>query len=288
MPTAADRPVVLCFSGHDPIGGAGIQADIEAIARFGCHACTVITSLTVQDSVNVQAIHPLDTALFMQQARCVIEDVRPAVIKIGLLGSSDIAAAVAALLEQIPNVPVVLDPVLAAGGGYALTGGALLNSMVELLLPRTTLLTPNTHEAVRLSGGTDPGEDIDACAARLLAHGCRHVLITGTHAQTEAVINRLYSASAGNKYQAWRWDRLPHSYHGSGCTLAAATAAGLATGLSVERACEHAQSFTWQALSNGFRPGRGQHLPNRSVAGPMSADASARRRSGAGGMGSDY
>jgi hydroxymethylpyrimidine/phosphomethylpyrimidine kinase len=264
MSETPSRPIVLCFSGHDPIGGAGIQADIEAIAQFGCHACTVITALTVQDSSNVRSIHPQDEAPFMQQARCVIEDVRPAAIKIGLLGSAAIAAAVAVLLQEMPEIPVVLDPVLAAGGGYELAGEALLSTMIAQLLPRTTVLTPNTHEAARLSGVANMDKDIDSAAARLLAHGCRHVLITGTHAPIDAVVNRLYSSQRPDECRHWRWDRLPYSYHGSGCTLAAAIAAGLATSLSVEAACEQAQSYTWRALARGFRPGCGQYLPNRT------------------------
>jgi len=118
MPAIAPRPIVLCLSGHDPVGGAGVQADIETISRLGCHACTVITALTVQDSADVHSIFPLDTTLFLQQARCVIADMRPNAIKIGLLGSADMAASVASLLRELPEIPVVLDPVLAAGGGY--------------------------------------------------------------------------------------------------------------------------------------------------------------------------
>ncbi|QFY43870.1 hydroxymethylpyrimidine/phosphomethylpyrimidine kinase [Candidatus Methylospira mobilis] len=264
MPLSAPRPIVLCFSGHDPVGGAGVQADIETISRLGCHACTVITALTVQDSADVHSILPLDTTLFLQQARCVIADMHPDAVKIGLLGSADMAASVASLLRELPEIPVVLDPVLAAGGGYELAGETLQNTLVEQLLPLTTVLTPNTYEAARLSGLTGKAPDSNACAARLLAHGCRHVLITGTHAPTNAVINRLYSsARTDNEHTAWRWDRLPHSYHGSGCTLAAAIAAGLATGLDAEAACEQAQDYTWRALSCGYRPGQGQHLPNR-------------------------
>lgn len=263
---AANYPVVLCFSGHDPVGGAGIQADIEAITRFDCHPCTIITALTVQDSCNVRAIYPQNAHQLLAQAQCAIADMPPQVVKIGLLGNAEIAAAVADLLEQMPDIPVVLDPVLAAGGGYDLSGTDLLDTLVNRLLPRTTLLTPNTQEAARLSGMSGESLDCGKCAERLMTTGCRHVLITGTHAASADVVNRLYSRSeskAHTCYREWHWPRLPHSYHGSGCTLAAALAAALATGLSMEEAAERAQQYTWQTLANGYRPGRGQYLPRR-------------------------
>jgi len=251
-------PVVLCFSGHDPSGGAGVQADIETLARLGCHACTVVTALTAQDTRNVHRVLPQQREDFLQQARLVIADLPVKVVKIGLLGAAEIALAVADLLtDELAGVPVVLDPVLAAGGGRPLARADLLEAIRQRLLPLTFVATPNIPEARSLAGGVDA---LDDCAAAWLAQGCRHVLITGTHSDSGDVLNRLYGAGES---RSWAWPRLPHEYHGSGCTLAAALAAGLAHGLTIEAACQQAQAFTWDALASGLALGQGQWLPRR-------------------------
>jgi len=251
-------PVVLCFSGHDPTGGAGLQADIETLTRLGCHPCTVVTALTAQDTINVRRVLPQRKEDFLEQARLVIADLAPAVVKIGLLGSADIARAVGELLAlELAGIPVVLDPVLAAGGGKAMARADLIQVIRQELLPLSFIATPNIPEARQLAAGP---ETPDACAAELLRLGVRHVLITGAHADEVDVVNRLYSAEASS---AWHWERLPQVYHGSGCTLASALAAGLAWGLAVEDACRQAQRFTWESLASGFALGQGQWLPNR-------------------------
>jgi len=251
-------PVVLCLSGHDPTGGAGVQADIETLSRLGCHACTVVTALTAQDTTNVRQVLPQHPADFLNQARLVIADLPVAVVKIGLLGSADIAhAAVELLRGELAGVPAVLDPVLAAGGGQALAREDLIRAIQRELLPLSFVLTPNIPEARQLAGGLETPDD---CAAQLLRLGCKHVLITGAHAEGGDVVNRLYGAYGSS---AWHWQRLPHEYHGSGCTLAAALAAGLAKKLDVEEACRQAQQFTWSALKSGYALGKGQWLPNR-------------------------
>lgn len=249
-------PVVFCLSGHDPSGGAGVQADIEAVAAMGCHAVSVITCLTEQDTRNVRRIFPQKADDFLSQARTVLADVRVAAFKIGLVGNADLAHAIAALLAEHPQVPVVLDPVLAAGGGTELADAQLLEAFRQRLLPRVSVLTPNSIEARRLARR----DDLEVCAAWLMAKGCRHVLITGTHEQRPEVVNTLYSP--GEK-ETLRWQRLPHEYHGSGCTLAAALAACLARGMPVAAAAREAQRFAWHALEAGFRPGQGQYVPRR-------------------------
>jgi len=251
-------PVVLCFSGHDPTGGAGLQADIETLTRLACHPCTVVTALTAQDTTNVRRVLPQRPADFREQARLVIADLPPAVVKIGLLGSAEIARAVGELLTgELAGVPVVLDPVLAAGGGKPMAREDLIEVIRHTLLPLSFITTPNIPEARQLAGGLDAPDD---CATELLNLGARHVLITGAHADEVDVVNRLYGAEGA---AAWHWPRLPQVYHGSGCTLASALAAGVALGLAVEEACQQAQQFTWESLASGFSLGRGQWLPNR-------------------------
>lgn len=260
MKTSSNRPVVLSLSGHDPTGGAGIQADIETLFRLGCHPCTVITVLTEQDTCDVRRIFPQNPVQFLAQAQTLIDDLPPAAIKIGLLGSAAMATAVSEIVARMPGLPIILDPVLASGGGQDLCTDELVTVLRDSLLPRTTVLTPNTHEARRLSGKIRP----DDCAEELLRLGCDYVLITGTHDECDDVVNRLYGRSA---IRACRWPRLPGTYHGSGCTLAAATAGFLARGLSVENAVEKAQALTWDALQAGYALGRGQLLPDRRASG---------------------
>ena len=251
-------PVVLTLAGHDPTGGAGIQADMEAISSQHCYPTSVITCLTVQDTGNVQRIAPVSAELIVQQAQTLLADMPVAAIKIGLLGSVEVVQAVRQVLLQVPHLPVILDPVLAAGGGSDLASAQLITAIREQLLPLTTLLTPNVQEAQRLAVTGDTGE---AQALSLLQQGCKYVLLTGTHAETERVENVLYGE--GKRLRTWTWERLPDTYHGSGCTLAASCAANLAKGQEMVRAVGTAQAYTWGSLQAGRKVGRGQHLPNR-------------------------
>ena len=243
-------PLVLSFAATDPTGGAGLQADVLTLAALGCHPLSVVTALTVQDTHGVSRMQALDARLIAEQAQCLLDELRVAAFKIGVVASAANAAAIAAILAEHPRVPVVLDPVLASGRGDPLADAAVLAALREHLLPRATVLTPNTLEARALGG-------IAACLAR----GCKYVLLTGTHADTPEVVNTLHGAAGAVRED--RWPRLHGSYHGSGCTLASAIAARLAHGDAVPEAVRAAQDYTWRALERGFRPGSGQHLPWR-------------------------
>lgn len=250
-------PIVLSISGHDPTGGAGIQADIEAIAAAGCRATSVVTCLTVQDSSDVRRIRPVAPDFLDEQLRTLLQDIPIDAIKIGLIGDAATARIVATLLSDYPDVPVVLDPILAAGGGRDLAGTELIAALWNQLLPAATLITPNSLEARRLTGRLELSE----CAAAILAQGCRAALITGAHEKTMEVSNYFYEI--GGKQSVSNWPRLTASYHGSGCTLASSTAAFIARGYPLQAAVEQAQRLTWQALSRGYAVGKGQLLPNR-------------------------
>jgi len=253
------KPAVMCFSGLDPTGGAGIQADIETLFSTGCHCAPIITCLTVQNTQNVQSINVTNAAYIVQQARAILEDMTIECFKIGVLGDVATIEVIHTLLTDYPNIPVVLDPILVAGGGYTFGNADLAEAMRMLLVPRTTVLTPNTEELRQLA---PTGDSFDACANELLDGGCQHVLLTGTHAPTPAIENRLYSLHQDPIL--YTWPRLEHTYHGSGCTLAAAVAGYLAHKGELIDAIQQAQRFTWEALSHGTRAGFGQHLPNRS------------------------
>lgn len=265
LPSATRRPAVLVFAASDPTGGAGIQADIMALSALGCHALSVITALTTQDTVGVTGILPVSPDWVEKQARTVLADIPVSAFKIGLIGSADNVAAIARILGDYPDVPVVLDPVLASGRGDALANAELIDTLRKQLLPRTTILTPNSLEARRLAASAENATAGEAtlaeCAERLTSLGARHVLLTGTHEETADVVNTLYDQS-GPVHQN-TCARLPGSYHGSGCTIASAIAAGLAQGKSIIEAVEAAEGYTWQTLANAFHPGKGQYIPDR-------------------------
>lgn len=261
--TPPSPPQVLVFAASDPSSGAGIQADILTLASLGCHPLTAITALTVQDTVGVQSVHPVSAELLEQQARTILEDMPVAAFKIGLLGSVENVLAVAEITSDYPEIPLIFDPVLASGRGDELSGEEIISAMREILLPQTTLLTPNAPEARRLAeSDDDEGEpSIDVCAQRLIELGVQYVLITGTHENTPQVVNTLYNEQGVVRTDTW--ERLPGTYHGSGCTLASAIAATLANGLDIPEAVREAQEYTWQSLAAGFRPGMGQYIPDR-------------------------
>ncbi|MFH2135986.1 MAG: bifunctional hydroxymethylpyrimidine kinase/phosphomethylpyrimidine kinase [Pseudomonadota bacterium] len=257
-------PIVLTFAASDPSGGAGMQADILTIASMGCHPLSVITGITVQDTSGVEDIQAVDADMVIDQARTLLEDMPVAAFKVGLLGSVDNIAAIAEIVSDYPDIPLVLDPVLASGRGDELANEDMLDALRELLLPQSTILTPNSMEARRLVVDDDNEEDdpsLSECAKRILGMGCEYVLITGTHEHTPKVVNTLYGERG--QIRSDDWPRLPGIYHGSGCTLASAIAALLANGLSMEDAVREAQEYTWEALKYGFRPGMGQHIPDR-------------------------
>lgn len=255
----SSKPVVLCFSGHDPTGGAGIQADIEAVAAQGAHAATVITAHTVQDSRDVSRVVAADSRLLREQVEAVLADIKVAAIKVGLLGDADQPALIADIARRT-GVPLVVDPVLRAGGGTDLSNAALIEALKAQLLPLATVLTPNVAEARRLTGFDLP----DQCGKALLFHGCANVLITGGDEPGESVVNRWYGIKgATGLSRAFSWPRLPGSFHGAGCTLASALAALLARGEELSQALVDAQAYVHKALKAATAPGSGRKFPRR-------------------------
>jgi len=253
-------PVVLCFSGLDPTGGAGIQADIEAIAKHGCHAAPIITANTVQDTNNVISFKPVDANLILKQARTVLKDMPVSAIKIGMLGSGETAEAIYTLFRQYSDIPVILDPVLAAGGGSSLAQKNLIDAINTLIIPRTYILTPNVPEAQLLTNLKNKPET----AAQLLNKmGANYVLLTGTHTQNPDVIHKLYFKSKNQK--SFTYKRLKNEYHGSGCTLAASLSALIAQKMEPINACQNALDFTYKTLINANSLGHGQLIPNRNL-----------------------
>jgi hydroxymethylpyrimidine/phosphomethylpyrimidine kinase len=285
-PATINPPVILSFAASDPTCGGGMQADLLTIAALGGHPLTVITAITVQDTAGVEAILPIDADWIVDQARQVLEDIPVAAFKLGLLGSVEAIAGIAEILADYPDIPVVFDPVLASGRGDQLADENMVEAMIALLLPLTTVLTPNSLEARRLAQELAPDEDdendaqgnvenddpaLAECARRLISTGCEYVLVTGTHEGTENIVNTLYGSHGA--LRADNWERLPGRYHGSGCTLAAALATHLALGIDLPDAIAGAQEYTWNALAAGYRPGMGQYIPDRLFWARQSEDA---------------
>lgn len=257
-------PIVLTLAGSDPTGGAGIQADILTLASMGCHPLSVITAVTVQDTRGVQDFLVMDDEWVLDQARAVLEDMPVSAFKVGMIGSVNNVVAIAELMADYPDIPLIYDPVLASGAGDELAREELIHVLRDMLLPQVTVLTPNSLEARRLAANDDEEESelaLADCAKRLTRLGCDYVLITGTHEASRDVENRLYDLSGEVRVDTW--PRLNGSFHGSGCTLASAIAGLVARGLAVPEAVKEAQDFTWQALRYGFRPGMGQFIPDR-------------------------
>jgi hydroxymethylpyrimidine/phosphomethylpyrimidine kinase len=250
-------PMVLSFAASDPTSGAGLQADVLTLVALGCHPLSVVTALTAQDTSGVARVRPIEPAWIAEQANRLLADIAVAAFKAGVLGSAANVRAVSEIVAAHAEAPFVVDPVLASARGDRLADEDAIEALRESILPRTTVLTPNSIEARRLAGE----RELAACARALTDHGCEYVLITGTHEAGGEVVNTLYDESGVVRED--RWPRLPHEYHGSGCTLASAIAAYLARGLEPAQAVGEAQRFTWQALAAGFAAGRGQRLPNR-------------------------
>jgi len=259
---------VLVFAGLDPTGGAGIQADIETLSRLQIHALSIVTCLTVQDTHNVIQVQSTDALIIQQQIDTLLKDIQPRAIKLGLLSSVTIINIVSATLKDSlkssPDLDIIFDPILRAGGGAKLTADntpteKIIAAMREKIIPYSTIITPNSLEARLLTGK----QALADCAASLLELGCKHVLISGEHENNpDEIINTLYS-TGNSEPQIFRWTRLPHQYHGSGCTLASALAAYLAKNNSIQDAAKKAQTYTDSALRHAVKLGQGQYHPNR-------------------------
>lgn len=248
---------VLAVGGSDSGGGAGIEADIKTITALGGYAATAITAVTAQDTTGIAAMAPVPAVLVGRAIRMVARDLGVDAIKLGMLGSAEMAAAVAdAIAAAAPDVPLVIDPVLASTSGTILTADDAIDIMRDRLLPMATLLTPNRAEAAMLSGlPVETAADAIGAARGLCDLGVRAVLVKGGHFEGDPVIDRLVTA---DKIQTFSNPRLATRHtHGTGCTLAAAIAFGLGGGLELAPAVEAAEAFLRAAMLAAPGLGRG-------------------------------
>ena len=252
-------PLVLCLSGLDPSGGAGLQADIETLSSLGCHPVSIATCLTVQDTVNLRSLHPVDPALIEEQVSVIVKDMPIRAIKIGILGCDKTVAVISRILAKLAHLPIILDPITGAGGGHPTSSAATQQLICRTLFQYCAVITPNLTELHSLSGQIQLQPAIEA----LLKFGAQHVLVTDSAPDSSLIVNTLWDRNG--QICEEHWQRQPHIYHGSGCTLASAIAAYLAHGKPVKAACQQAQLYTWQSIRLGQQLGSGQHIPRRAA-----------------------
>jgi len=246
---------VLIIAGSDPGAGAGLQQDLKVVTLLGAYGFTVVTALTVQNSQGVQAVNPVAPEVVAAQLDAVLSDFPIHAIKLGMQATPEIVRTVADRLKTLEPVPLVLDPVLAAGGGFPLLEEDGITALKEELFPLTYLLTPNAPEAARLTGlEVKTPEDLAEAARQLQALGPRWVLAKGGHLPGEPV--DVLTDGKNTYYLPGVHLTAPHN-HGSGCLLASACAAGLAQGLSLPEAVNRARNLTVQALKYGLPLGQG-------------------------------
>jgi hydroxymethylpyrimidine/phosphomethylpyrimidine kinase len=246
-------PAVLSIAGSDSGGGAGIQADLKAFARCGVHGMTAITALTAQNTVEVTGVHPVPPAFIVEQVRAVATDIGVDAVKIGMLGTAEIVAAVAEALDLLePGTPIVIDPVMVAESGAVLLDEAARTALAEQLLARATAITPNLPEARVLAG--DPGADAEDLARALHRLGPANVVVTGGH--REEATDVFFD---GERAHLIPGERHPDgAAHGSGCTHSSSLAAHLALGHDALAAARAAKRIAAEAVRNGrgVRPRR--------------------------------
>ncbi len=243
----ASRGRVLVIAGSDSGGGAGIQADIKTVTALGGYAATAVTAITVQNTLGVTGVFPIPVDVIEAQGRAVLDDIGADAIKTGMLGDVATVEAVARLIDRAGGTPAVIDPVMIAKGGAALLPAEALSAIIELLVPRAALLTPNAPEAATLTGiATETTDDLRRAGKALLAKGAKAVLMKGGHIAGDRVIDVLMTSSGESTFEGDRIDT--RHTHGTGCTLASACATGLAQGLPLEEAVSRAWRYVHEAI----------------------------------------
>ena len=231
----------LTIAGSDSGGGAGIQADLKSFVAMGVYGASVITAVTAQNTKAVTAIHPIPDDVVVAQIKAVLEDIRIDAIKIGMLGTPSLIAAIADALQDFDG-PIVLDPVMVAKSGDTLLADSAIEALKAFLFRRATVLTPNLPEAAKLVGEGTPF----AQAQALLRQGVGAVLIKGGHADTELCTDFLISEAGAQEFSAPRVNT--KNTHGTGCSYSSAIAGGLALGMSLHEAVDHAHAWLHQAI----------------------------------------
>lgn len=257
-------PLVLTFGSSDPLGAIGIQADLGSFAAMGCHGLTVITAILVGDTTQITDIEAIDAEILVEQARTILEDVPVAAFKLGTIGSIENVSAIAEIVSDYPEVPLIFDPFSSLVPDQGQDSEDIFLAASELIIPQTSLLIASAVEISRLAETWREPSTEDTLALdvqRLIESGCEYVLVTGTSTSNAEIANSLYDQSGIIRHDTW--NRLNGSFLGAGATLSAAIAALVANGLDFPEAVLEAQEFTNAALAHAQRFGMGKLVPDR-------------------------
>lgn len=258
MEHTSSTPIALTIAGSDSGGGAGIQADIKTFSALGVFGCSVLSSLTAQNTLGVQGVFPVPPSFVQTQITSVLSDIPVCAIKTGMLATADIIAAVAQSLRAYPQIPLVLDPVMVATSGDRLLQPEAISTLIGELLPLASVITPNLHEAAVLLDApvAQTEAQMQQQGESLLQLGAKAVLMKGGHSATAEANDLLVTPTAVQVFSAPRLNT--RNTHGTGCTLASAIAAGLAKGLALPDAVQQAKAYLHNALAHSERLHIGQ------------------------------
>lgn len=267
-------PLVLTFGVSDPVGALGVQADLAAFAAHGCHGLSVVTGLLIADSARVENMQEVDADLVMDQARVLLEDMPVAGFKVGALANIEQASAIAEIVSDYTDVPLILDPFLSALPDSGLLDEDMVMAIRQILVPQATMLMVSQVELARMAetwreGGS--GDMLLEDVAELTGSGCAYVLVTGTRGSGGACSNTLFDADG--VVASIEWQLLPGPFVGAGSTLSAALTALMARGLEAGEALRRAQEYTTGALANAQRFGMGKLVPNKFYRAAQAAQA---------------
>ena len=257
-------PLILTFGSADPVGATGIQADLATFAAMGCHGLSIITSILVSDTARIEDAQVIDIDWVADQARVILEDMPVAAFKVGAVGSIENISAIAEIVSDYPDIPLILDPFISAMPPQEGDDDDLLIAIRELLIPQTTLMLVSAVELNRLAETwREPilNDALQLDAMRIVEMGCEYLFVTGMPGESNEVVNGLFDDSGQLRRDTWQ--RLPGSFSGAGSTLSAAICAMLANGLEIPEAVTEAQEFTLAALAHAQRLGMGKLIPDR-------------------------
>jgi hydroxymethylpyrimidine/phosphomethylpyrimidine kinase len=254
----------LTFGASDPVAATGIQADLAAFSAMGCHGLSVITSILIGDTTHVEDMQLIDADWVADQARVVLEDMPVSAFKVGMVGSIESVSAIAEIVSDYPDIPLILDPFISSIPDQGADSEDLLVAMRELLIPQTTVMVLSAVELSRLAEtwrepSTEDTLAVDAM--RVIELGCEYLFVTGTPCDIHDVANTLFNESGVVRQD--NWQRVSGTFSGAGTTLSATIAALLANGLDVPEAVFEAQEFTIASLANAQRLGMGKLVPDR-------------------------
>ena len=248
-------PIVLTIGGHDPTGGAGIIKDIEAIKSNNCHAVSLVSCLTCQNTYQFKNIVPVDSLLFSEQADVLLSGVQINTVKIGAISSLDLVEIVKiSILDRLENIKVILDPVIKSSTQGTLADQATIDGLKSIIFPKSYLITPNLEEAKILSGKNDLNSALEV----LFSFSPKYILVKDIEDSKEKIVNQLYSQDG--LVRSWSNRRLKGNFHGTGCYLASSIASLIASSETIETSIQLAQLNTLKAIKNSIKIGQGQRI----------------------------